>query len=236
MTGTIASIRAVAARRGITRLCHFTPSRNLGHIAEDPRGILATEHLAEDEKAVFNPTDIERLDGHRGHVCCSIQYPNAWYFRTARRHERLFRDWVVLLIDARYLWHAGTRFCPRNAAAEHGRLVGEGPEAFESLFDDAVQGIRVYRRGPAHPTFLPTDEQAEVLVPDQIQRRDVIGVAVCDEAQARREESRLALLGRRPPPIVIAPGFFDPYALSRVLRAGRIPVEREHRGGATDAR
>ena len=121
MTVTISPIRKEAERRGITRLCHFTPSRNLGHIVEDPTGILASQYLQEDEKAVFNPTDSERLDGLPKHVCCSIQYPNAWYFRTARSQERLFRDWVVVFIRAHYLWRTGTKFCPRNAAASHGR-------------------------------------------------------------------------------------------------------------------
>lgn len=236
MTETIASIRASAVHRGVTRLCHFTPSRNLGHIAEDPRGILASQHLAEDEKAILNPTDLMRLDGHPDHVCCSIQYPNAWYFRTARGQERLFRDWVVLLIEAHYLWRVDTKFCPRNAAAGQGRLVGEGAEAFEALFAETVEGVHTYRRGPDHPAFLPTDEQAEVLIPDRIQRQDVIGIAVRDDAQAKREVSRLELLDRHPPPILIVPEFFDPNALSRRLRAGRIPTEREYRGGAADAR
>ena len=236
MTEAIASIRASAAHRGITRLCHFTPSRNLGHIAEDRRGVLASQHLDDDEKAVFNPTDLKRLDGHPDHVCCSIQYPNAWYFRTVRGQERLFRDWVVLLIEAHYLWRAGTKFCPRNAAAGHGRLIGEGAKAFEALFAETVEGVHTYRRGPDHPASLPTDEQAEVLIPDHIQRQDVIGIVVRDDAQAGREVSRLELLGRDPPPILVVPEFFDPNALSRPLRAGRIPTEREHRRGATDAR
>ena len=236
MTETIASIQASAVHRGITRLCHFTPSRNLGHIADDLRGVLATHHLAEDEKAILNPTDLRRLDGHPDHVSCSIQYPNAWYFRTARGQERLFRDWVVLLIDSRYLWRTGTKFCPRNAAAGHGRLIGEGTAAFEALFADTVEGVRTYRRGPGRPAFLPTDEQAEVLVPDQIRPQDVIGIAVADDAQARREISRLNLLGRRPPPVLVVPEFYDPNALSQQLRAGRIPQEREPRGGGTDAR
>ena len=189
------SIRERANRRGITRLCHFTPSRNLAHIASDPRGLLASRHLQDDEAAIFNPTDRMRLDGYRDHVCCSIQYPNAWYFRRARENERLFPDWVVLLIDARHLWQAGTKFCPRNAAAEHGRLVQQGVTAFDSLFADVVEGFRVYSRGPRHPDFLPTDEQAEVLIPDQISRRDVRGVVVQDDEQAAREASRLELQG-----------------------------------------
>ena len=236
MIWTIASIQVGAELRGITRLCHFTPSRNLAHIAEDERGILATQHLSEDEKAVFNQTDLQRLDGHPDYVCCSIQYPNAWYFRNARDRELLFRDWVVLLINSHYLWRAGTKFCPRNSAAEHGRLIGEGAEAFESLFDDNVQGVNTFGRGPDHPPFLPTDEQAEVLIPDRISQHDTIGIAVHDDAQAQREISRLRLLGCPPPKIWVIPEFYNPNALSHLLRAGKIPAEREHRGGVTDAR
>ena len=235
MTEVIEKIRTGAMRRKITRLCHFTPSRNLAHVAEDPRGVLASRHLAESETAVFNPTDTERLDGFPDHVCCSIEYPNAWYFRRARRQDRLFKDWVILLINPHYLWRAGTKFCPRNAAAEHGRLVDEGADAFEGLFAETIVGQRRFNRGPRRPAFLPTDEQAEVLIPDRVERRDVLGVAVRDEAQAKRELARLKLLGRRSPTVVIAPNLFQPERLSRLIREGRIPVEQEHPQGADDA-
>ena len=227
-------IRTEAMRRGITRLCHFTPSRNLGHITNNPRGILASRHLAENEKEVFNPTDSVRLDGFPDHVCCSIQYPNAWYFRKAREQERLFEDWVVLLIDPHYLWHIGTKFCPRNAAAAHGRLVDDGADAFEALFGETIEGQRTFRRRPQHLASLPTDEQAEVLIPDRVERRDVIGIVVCDEAQAKRELARLKILGRRSPLLTIAPDFFEPYRLSRLLRIGQMPVEHEHPRGEHD--
>ena len=236
ITETIASIQANVVRRGITRLCHFTPSHNLGHIAEDRVGILASKHLGEDEKAVFNPTDSERLDGYPDHVCCSIQYPNAWYFRKARGREPLFRDWVILLIKPHYLWYVGAKFCPRNAATEHGRLVDEGAEAFEALFADTVEGTYTYRRDHRHPAFLPTDEQAEVLIPDHIRRGDVIGIAVYDDEQAQREVARLKLLGQSLSPILIVPEFFDPNKLSQLLRAGRVPTEREHQQGDPHAR
>ena len=111
MAKTVATIKTEAERRGITRLCHFTPSRNLAHIASDPKGILASRHLLDDEKIVFNPTDRERLDGHKGHVCCSIQYPNAWYFRTARGKEVLFRDWGRVL----HQWAAIFGICTRSS-------------------------------------------------------------------------------------------------------------------------
>jgi hypothetical protein len=236
MTEMIVSIQTSVMRRGITRLCHFTPSHNLGHIAEDRVGILASKHLREDEKAVFNPTDSERLDGYLDYVCCSIQYPNAWYFKKARDRESLFRDWVILLLKPYYLWYAGAKFCPRNAAVEHGRLVDEGAEAFEELFADTVEGTHTYRRDHRHPAFLPTDEQAEVLIPDHIRRGDVIGIAVYDDEQAQREVARLKLLGQSLSPILIVPEFFDPNKLSQLLRAGRVPTEREHQQGDPHAR
>ena len=227
MAKIISSIKEEAKDRGITRLCHFTPSRNLAHIASDPRGLLASRHLEADEKAVYNPTDIERLDGHADHLCCSIQYPNAWYFRTARGKETLFRDWVVVFIENHYLWRVGTKFCPRNAAAAYGRLVHEGADAFDGLFVQSVEGNRPYVRGPHHPAFLPTDEQAEVLVPDVVRHDDVMGVAVRDEGQAKRESARLKILGHRPPRIFVVPEFYSPHTLSSLLRVGRTPTETE---------
>lgn len=228
MAKVIGPIEAEVAKRGITRLCHFTPSRNLGHIASDPRGLLASRHLEEDEKAVFNPTDSARLDGYPDHLCCSIQYPNAWYFSKARENERLFPDWVAVFIESCHLWQVGTKFCPRNAAANYGRQVGKGPAAFAALFAQSVAGSgRTYERGPNHPTFLPTDEQAEVLVPDVMAHEDIMGVAVRDEAQAKREVARLTIQGFTPPRIVAVPEFYNPRWLSTLLRAGRVPAETE---------
>ena len=223
----IDAIRVRATERGITRLCHFTPSRNLGHIATDLTGVLSTARLEADERRVFNPTDRVRLDGFPDHVSCSIQYPNAWYFSTARGNERLFRDWVVLLIRPHYLWARGTKFCPRNAAADSGRGVAEGLPAFESLYAPAVRGGdgRTYRRLSGRPSWLPTDEQAEVLIPDRIEHGDLLGVVVADKAQGRLELARLVQLEAEAPPIYVAPDFFDRYALSTKIRNGRIPEE-----------
>lgn len=229
------SIQARAIQRGISRLCHFTPSRNLAHIMSDARGVLASRHLKDDESAIFHPTDKDRLDGYPDHVCCSIQYPNGWYFRKARASEILFLDWVVLLIRSHYLWQPGARFCPRNAAAGHGRLVRGGLAGFDALFASSVEGVQTYSRGPEHPDWLPTDEQAEVLIPDQIGFSDVYGFVVRDDSQAAREASRLNLIGVTVPRIVIVPEFFEPQVLSRRLRMGRVPSEREYQWGGVDA-
>ncbi|GMU52623.1 MAG: hypothetical protein AMXMBFR33_17690 [Candidatus Xenobia bacterium] len=203
------------------------------HIATDPSGLLASARLREDEKAVFNATDRQRLDGCPDYVCCSIQYPNAWYFRRARENESIFKDWVVVLIKAHHLWAAGTKFCPRNAAANSGRDVEEGDIAFESMFAPTVVGAhgRTFTRSTTHPLWLPTDEQAEVLIPDRVAREDIIAVAVADESQAKREHARLTQLKVDLPAILMIPDFFRPNSLSAQLRSGRVPTEISFRPG-----
>lgn len=222
-----ASIRTKVTTRGISRLCHFTPSRNLVHIATDPNGILASAHLRDDEKAVFNATDKQRLDGFPDHVCCSVQYPNAWYFRKARENESLFADWVVLLLKPDALWSAGTKFSARNAAAGYGSGVAEGESAFESMFAPSVIGAygKTFTRTTTHPQWLPTDQQAEVLIPDRVAREDILGVAVASDAQAKREYVRLTQLQADVPPIVVATDFFNPYWLSSRLLSDTAPLE-----------
>ncbi|WFT88406.1 DarT ssDNA thymidine ADP-ribosyltransferase family protein [Rhizobium leguminosarum] len=214
---------ALKARR-ITRLCHFTPSRNLQHIAAGRIGVLSTASLQGEERAAFNQTDLERLDGRTTHICCSIEFPNAWYFDKARSKEKLFPDWVVLLISPQYLTQDGTLFCPRNAAAQYGRHIVEGFDGFNSVFAPTVTGTGNVKRSrnQLHRSSCPTDEQAEVLIYDRVLLSDLIGVAVASEEQARTERARLRVNGVDPDQFrfVIAPQMFDKYALSKVIRDG----------------
>lgn len=219
------TIAKAIARRGIRRVCHFTPSRNLAHILCGDGGILATRHLWAAERDVFNPTDLERLDRHTGHVCCSVEYPNAWYFRRARANERLFLDWVVLLIEADLLSQPNVKFCPRNAAAAYGSLADEGLEAFEAMYAPRVDGQRAYFRTKDQSDAVPTDEQAEVLIPDAIPVAKLLGVAVRDRDQAATEIARLRQLRAEIPSFFIAPLFYDASALSVALRSGEAPEE-----------
>jgi hypothetical protein len=225
----IEEIRASALRCGLTRLCHFTSSRNLVHIVTGSTGLLATSKLREEERAMFTPTDRERLDHHESHICCSIQYPNGWYFEKSRAKDLIFRDWVVLLIRPEYLWQEGTKFCPRNAAARFGRGIGEGVDAFERLYEPEVVGAggRSFPRGPAHLPPCPTDDQAEVLVPDQIDLDDILGIAVASDEHASREYVRMELLNVSPDqfPLVVAPAFYRKRILSNMIRSGQRPEE-----------
>ncbi|NTH25642.1 DUF4433 domain-containing protein [Agrobacterium rhizogenes] len=223
------AILAALNRRGITRLCHFTPARNLAHIAAGRVGIFSTASLEADERAAYNQTDLKRFDGRKSHICCSIQFPNGWYFDKARKEERLFTDWVVLLISPNYLADDSTLFCPRNAAAEYGRHIVTGVAGFNSLFAQNVQGAQnlTWHRGPQHRLNCPTDEQAEILIYDRILIKDVMGVAVRSVEQAATERARMRANGVDPSQFqfVIAPQMFDKYALSNVIRQGAVADE-----------
>jgi hypothetical protein len=225
----IASIKLEVERRRITRLCHFTPSRNLIHILTGTMGILATKNLRENERSAFTQIDLERLDRHEGYICCSVEYPNAWYSDRARSKDILFKDWVILLINPHYLWLSGTRFCPRNAASGYGRSIAEGEAAFSAMFAKSITGAygKTFTRLDTHLSCCPTDNQAEVLIPDQVGIADILGIAVSTKTQAKNEAARLRLLYKPEDRFnfVIAPDLFDKNTLSNSIRSGKRPVE-----------
>jgi hypothetical protein len=223
------AIAQEAYRRRVTRLCHFTPVRNLLHIATEG-ALRSTTELSTDERAVFDQQDLLRLDRHPGHICCSVQYPNIWYLRRKRRDatplQRLFPRWVCLLIDPSYLAADGALFCHRNAAAGSGAYLAAGSDAFASIFADPVDGANGPIARDKKPNSCPTDDQAEVLVPKRIPIEHAREIVVSDEAQARANYVGLQLIGAPVDQLrwVIAPELFLP-SLSGTLRAGRLPVE-----------
>jgi hypothetical protein len=219
----IPEIRTEVRERGITRLCHFTPSRNLGHIARGDMGLLSTAKLEADERRLFNATDLRRFDGRKTHISCSVEYPNAWYFDIAAANEHLFHDWVVLAVEPDPLWDDVTLFCPNNAAKSYGAGLMAGYAAFSAMFADHVGK---YRRG-AKALWCPTDEQAEVMVKDQIPLVLIKAVIVRDVGQAKREAVRLEMLKIKPESFtwLVAPVLFRKWELSSYLQSGRRPSE-----------
>jgi len=233
-------IERLARHRGITRLCHLTPFQNLIHIARG-EGLRSTLDLAADARNAFTRQDLERLDGYPDHISCSIEYPNVWYLRQRRKRatplQKLFPDWVCVLIEPHHLWRDDTLVCFRNAAASYGAYVDSGPAAFEAMYADSVDGSggRTYVRG-AKPNNCPTDDQAEVLVAKQIPLADANRVVVADTGGASRVLVGLDLLNvpSETFEIIIAPKLFQ-ISLSAALKAGHLPTETLWRRGDGDA-
>jgi hypothetical protein len=226
-------VGTLAEGKGVTRLCHLTPLRNLVHLATDGRGLMSLRQLAE-TAGDFNQQDLVRLDNHPDHLCCSIEYPNGWYLKQRKMKatpiERLFPDWVCLAIEPSHLSRKSTRVCVRNAAAEGGRLlVDVSPEAFEALYSSPIRGAggRFYARQPTRLRACPTDDQAEVLVHRLIPMSDIATVIVKSESDAKRFYAALTQLGAKIEDLAwaIAPVLFTSRQLSNSVARGVRPDE-----------
>ena len=215
-------IRDLVIEKGITRLCHFTQSRNLAHIFSDGLGICSTYELKK-EKLPYNETDEVRYDRHPELICCSIEFPNVYYFATSRSRVQLFEDWAVLLIDPKYIYRKDTLYCPCNAAKGKGAYLCSGAEGFESLYDLHPRGSN-FPRSAKRMEAAPTDVQAEVLVDVPIALEDIIGVVFFDIEQARRELLRLELMQAKLPErckVYISQDFYDKENLDTKIRNNR---------------
>ncbi|WP_426621983.1 DarT ssDNA thymidine ADP-ribosyltransferase family protein [Microbacterium sp. As-52] len=188
-------IATFVATRGITRVTHFTNSRNFPGILQTGE-ILPTATLIE-RGISHNITDPERYDGLLSHVCCNVEYPNAYYFSKAARrpNHTNFSDWMLLLIDPSILTAPGVLFAPANAAKLSGTTLADGVTGLSNQYAQSVNG---YARQPKHLLACPTDVQAEVLVPNGIPLSLVRAIVVPSAAAVTREFSRLAVLGHDP--------------------------------------
>lgn len=216
-------------RLGISRLCHFTPLRNLVHITTG-EGLLSTQILNERERKEFTQQDLARWDGHPDHISCSIEYPNAWYYRRKLDDDDVFRTWVVLTIHPSHLGNDETLFCHRNASAAYGTYIRTGIEGLRGLYETPVVGAgnRTYERTPNHLAQCPTDNQAEVLVPRFIPIEDVLTVAVPTDEQAAFVYTGLEQIGGAPErfSFTVVPEFFAPWSLKHAISGGMRPAER----------
>lgn len=212
----------------LTRLAHFTPARNLPHILRD-RELRSVEQLDEAVRAAYTPTDRDRLDGHRDKICCSLQYPNSFYFAKARddRDAVNFPDWACLLLDRTAAAIAGTVFCQRNAGAGGAE---PGAEALLRCYAPTVMGHRgrTYTRSALHDPASPTDVQAELLIPGPVPLSLVRVIVFPSDAAAREEHGRLDRYGllSEAPPFAVAPGLFQKWTVSdAVTRGAAIDIE-----------
>lgn len=158
---TTDGIRDFAKRKRIQRLCHFTRLSSLPGMIKD-RCIKPSDQLRPEQIV-----DSERFDQLPDHVCCSIMFPNVFLLnKHVNKHATDVSDWCVLLLKRTLLWQQGAKFCPVNAATKSGEFVKPGLAGLESLYNKEVrQGNKFLKRGPCQPDSVPTDNQAEVLIP-----------------------------------------------------------------------
>ncbi len=180
--------------REITHLIHFTPTINLLSIYEQGR-LLSRAFL---EKLDILQTDIfdyiEFTDPIRfddkNFINLSIQHPNSYLFKKFRERTsgQAHINWCVLKIDNKYIYHVDTLFSVTNAANSYNKnylKVTADINKFRMIFTEKIQIITSYNtrevvRGNLKPCY-PSDEQAEVLVKNEIPISDIIQVCFKDE-------------------------------------------------------
>lgn len=208
----------------LARLTHFTPALNLPSIFADGQ-LRSVKDLSEDVRACYRATDLRRLDGYPDKVCCSLQYPNGFYFDIARREADVvnYPDWVCLLLDKTVAAAQGSLFSPRNAAAAAARAV-PGVAGLNACYAPSVrgQGGQTRTRGPKHDPGSPTDVQAEALVTAPVPLSAIYAIVFPAEAAAVEEHGRLDRFGLLPPADiqwVISPDMFDKWAITEAVRS-----------------
>lgn len=179
--------------RGIEHLVHFTPTINLLSIFE--QGKLLSRALL--EKFDISQTDIfdyvEFTDNIRfddkSYINLSIQHPNSFLLRRfqEKTQNEIHINWCVLKIDKKYIYSKGTLFSVTNAANNYNKRnigVTGDLEKFKMMFSPSLDihtsyGSRTIQRHSLKSKY-PTDEQAEVLVKDDISVSDILQVCFKD--------------------------------------------------------
>lgn len=182
------------ASRGIKYLIHFTPTINLLSIFE--QGKLLSRALLErfdiDQTDIFDYvefTDDIRFDD-KSYINLSIQHPNSFLFNRFRQKtaDESHVYWCVLKIDKKYIYHDDTLFSVTNAANSHNkRNVGVTGDInkFRMMFANSLPIVTSYSSRTITRNGLkdkyPTDEQAEVLVKNEIPVSDILQVCFKDD-------------------------------------------------------
>lgn len=180
--------------REIKHLIHFTPTINLLSVYE--QGKLLSRALLErfdiDQTDIFDYiefTDDIRFDD-KSYINLSIQHPNSFLFSRFRQKtaDESHIYWCILKIDKKYIYQADTLFSVTNAANSHNkRNIGVTGDInkFRMMFANSLPivtsyGSRTITRNGLKNKY-PTDEQAEVLVKDEIPVSAILQVCFKDD-------------------------------------------------------
>ena len=212
----------ILATHGVTRLCHFTKFQSLTHIANSTDGIKASSSIRQDTKNVI---DNSRYDGELDYVCCSVQYPNSWFLKTAiqKNTDKIFQDWVVLYVDLSILKYKDAKFCQCNASTKNGIYIRDNMNDVESIFSHSVSTF-THPRSPNMLSCCPTNGQAEILIKNNIPREYITGITVGNEDVAKRVYAMLKMYKMEHIPIYMAPDVITTN-WSSMIKKGCKPIE-----------
>lgn len=198
--------------RNITRLCHFVHTNKLLHILNDNEGVKAVDFINQD---ILLKNDEQRLDGKTDYINCSVQYPNWWYLRRVKDNNPIFSDWAILFIDPMVATIETTQFCKVNAATRYGAYIHKGAEAFKELFSE---NVGKQTRTKKMLLNAPTDDQAEVLVYENIPVSMIKGIVFENEKIAHQKVIEWKVMSFPKIDVFISPELFDVSTSGKIRR------------------
>ena len=172
-----------------------------------------------------NVLDDVRYDGQLGYICCSVQYPNSWFLKTAieRNSDQIFNEFIVLYINLSILKEREAKYCPCNSSRENGAYIRSDMDSIDSIFADVVRTFP-YPRSPKMLQNCPTDGQAEIMIKGNIPLKYIEGIAVGNQDMALRVCAILKMFHIKRIPIYVAPDVLTT-KWSNMIKDGRCPTE-----------
>lgn len=159
-------IKKIIEEKKINSLIHFTHIDNLENIIN--YGILSRESMKY-KNVDFYYTDEMRLDDYLDAISLSITYPNGKMLYKKRVDDG--NNFIIIKLSPAILYNLDCAFCGSNAAANAVKAIPLNQrvtyKALENMFSLNPSGSGC-TRAIGLPDNMPTDEQAEVLVFDDI--------------------------------------------------------------------
>ncbi|WP_280429680.1 DarT ssDNA thymidine ADP-ribosyltransferase family protein [Nocardia brasiliensis] len=177
------TIDSALTSSAFTRLIHFTHAPSLFHIFRDGE-LRSNADLAENSPQQLSPTDDDRFDGRSDLISCSFEFPNLHYQAVAAGRSVNYPDWVALALNRDLLRHPDVEFCPCNASRARGRYLRGGGQGLLDCWASPSIPLGLIRR-PDHDPRLPTDLQAEAMIPSPVPLSSIGAVIVPSIAKAR---------------------------------------------------
>ena len=182
-------------RRCISTLFHFTRIENLLSIVDNgirPKSDLGASNIP----FVFN--DKNRIEKMLDCSCVSIEFPNIWLLKSYM-NQNPDSDWVLIKLNAELLLEQTNYYAEHNAATDSVKqnLTSKtSVEWFENMFAEKIIVQKAYgdQRQFARKnlvSYLPTSDQAEILVEGTIPSQYIEAVVFQYEDVKKRYERYL---------------------------------------------
>lgn len=157
--------------RKVQKLVHFTNIENLASILKI--GLLPRKTL-EEQNINFVYSDESRIEGRKDCICLSVEYPNN---KMLFKKYNTIGEYVVLVLNAKPILLNDDKkyYLFINAASVPNSLKSDkltAPIYFENMFQKQV-GKNKLDRDEKLPSFVPTCEQAEILLQGSVDINDI---------------------------------------------------------------